>query len=846
MPETTAGKKGKDLVIVESPAKAKTINKYLGPNYVVRASVGHVRDLPKKGMGVDLETFIPEYEIIEGKGKVITELKKLAKDAGTVWLATDLDREGEAIAWHIKEALKLKDDRVKRVIFNAITKAEIDKAFQNAGVLNMDRVNAQQARRILDRVVGFEISPVLWRKVARGLSAGRVQSVSVRLVVEREREIEAFVPDEYWKIGGIFSPKDDAALREAWGKYLADAGDEGRTKKDQQVWLGDHAAFSADLVEWAGSKFEATSAEQTRAVAEALGFVVEKVAEVENPGGKGPAATTKTLIGRLGETPPFSIDKIEKKRTKSRPSAPFITSTMQQAASSRVGFGASRAMRVAQTLYEAGHITYMRTDSTNLSAEAVKMARMFIQNTFGDRYLPDSPNVYTSRNKNAQEAHEAIRPTDVVLTPERAKKDLGPDEHKLYKLIYERFLACQMTPAEFDQTAISIVAETSAGRAVFRATGRKLVFDGFMRVSGVSSEDQLLPDLAEKQPVFAVNVQPGQHFTSPPPRYTEASLVKELEARGIGRPSTYASIIDTIQKREYVLQMDRRFYATLLGKVVTDKLMQAFPQIMDIGFTADMEDKLDGIEDHKTDWIELLKDFYGPFHDGIGAALENLEHAGGAPSPYIDEETGAKLVYRIGKNGFFLAAEDREINVTKPVDAFGVPTVRETSEFNCPLSGDPMIRRKGRFGEFLGCSGYPDCQFIVALDKKTGEPVAPKVEPIETTITDEKEGKAMLLRNSKRGPFLGSINFPKNRSTIQVKKLTEEQKVYIESLLPELRRRTQEAYERVGKMTGKPADSYGSLPELTIPREEAKPKAKKKVAKKRTAKKSSKKVAATA
>ena len=843
MPEKTAAKKGKDLVIVESPAKAKTINKYLGDAYVVRASVGHVRDLPKKGMGVDLETFVPEYEIIEGKGKVITELKKLAKDAGTVWLATDLDREGEAIAWHIKEALNLKDDRVKRVIFNAITKAEIDKAFQNAGVLNMDRVNAQQARRILDRVVGFEISPVLWRKVARGLSAGRVQSVSVRLVVEREREIEAFVPDEYWKIGGIFSPKQDVALREAWGKYLADAGDEGRTKKDQQTWLGDHDAFSADLVEFAGDKFEATSAEQTRDVAAALGFVVEKIESVENPGGKGPAATTKTLIGRLGETPPFSIDKIEKKRTKSRPPGPFITSTLQQAASSRVGFGASRAMRVAQTLYEAGHITYMRTDSTNLSAEAVKMARTFIGNTFGDRYLPDSPNVYASRNKNAQEAHEAIRPTDVVLTPERAKKDLGPDEHKLYKLIYERFLACQMTPAEFDQTAISIAAETPAGRAVFRATGRKLVFDGFMRVSGVSSEDQLLPELAEKQPVFAVDVQPGQHFTSPPPRYTEASLVKELEARGIGRPSTYASIIDTIQKREYVLQIDRRFYATLLGKVVTDKLMQAFPQIMDIGFTADMEDKLDGIEDHKTDWIELLKDFYGPFHDGIGAALENLEHAGGAPSPYVDEETGAKLVYRIGKNGFFLAAEDREINVTKPVDAFGVPTVMEKSEFNCPLSGDAMIRRKGRFGDFLGCSGYPDCQFIVPIDKKTGEPAAPKVEPIETTVTDEKEGKPMLLRNSKRGPFLGSINFPKNRSTIQVRKLPEEQKLYIESLLPELRKRTEEAYKLVSKMTGKPPESYGQLPDLEVPREEPKPAAKKKVAKK---KKAAKKVAAKA
>ena len=735
MAEPTNGStKKKDLVIVESPAKAKTINKYLGPNYVVKASVGHVRDLPRKGMGVDLETFVPDYEIIEGKGKVVTELKKLAKDAETVWLATDLDREGEAIAWHIKEALKLKDDRVKRVIFNAITKAEIDKAFAKPGVIDIDRVNAQQARRILDRVVGFEISPVLWRKVARGLSAGRVQSVAVRLVVDREREIEAFVPDEYWKIGGVFTADFVPGLREAWREFLTSG--EARAapaKKEQQKWLGGRGAFAADLVEFGGSKFEATDAEAARTTAEALGLKVEKVEETDNPDGKGPAKTLRAVVGTLGETPDFAVSKIEKKRTRSRPPGPFITSTMQQAASSRLGFGASRAMRVAQTLYEGGHITYMRTDSTNLSADAVKMARTFIQNNFGDRYLPEKPVVYASRNKSAQEAHEAIRPTDAAATPRNMEKNLGPDEAKLYRLIYERFVACQMTPAEFDQTAVSIAADTPGGRAVFRATGRKLVFDGFMRVSGVTSDDQLLPDLAEEQAVHAVDVMPSQHFTSPPPRFTEASLVKELESLGIGRPSTYAAIIDTIQKREYVLQQNRAFYATLLGKVVTDKLMQAFPDIMDVGFTAKMEDELDGIEDHTTDWTKLLKDFYGPFHAGIGEALEKLEHAGGMASPYVDEETGAKLVYRIGKNGFFLAAEDREVNVTKPVDAFGKPTVREESGFNCPKSGDPMIRRKGRFGEFLGCSGYPECQVIMPVGKD-GEPMPPKVEPVETTI----------------------------------------------------------------------------------------------------------------
>ncbi|MEL7239688.1 MAG: DNA topoisomerase, partial [Planctomycetota bacterium] len=365
--KTKAAKTGPDLVIVESPAKAKTINQYLGNGYVVKASVGHVRDLPRKGMGVDLETFIPEYEIIEGKNKVITDLKKHAKNAETVWLATDLDREGEAIAWHVKEALKLPDDRCKRVIFNAITKSEIDKAFANAGELNIDRVNAQQARRILDRVVGFEISPVLWRKVARGLSAGRVQSVAVRLVVEREREIEAFIPDEYWKIGGIFTPDELGSLPDDWRKWLAEGEDGKRSQKDQKKWLGDHSAFAADLVEWKGDKFEPENAEAAKEVAEALGLVVEKIDETDNPEGKGPQATLKTIVGKLGDAPPFEIEKIETKRTSRRPRAPFITSTMQQAASSRLGFAASRAMRVAQTLYEAGHITYMRTDSTNLS-----------------------------------------------------------------------------------------------------------------------------------------------------------------------------------------------------------------------------------------------------------------------------------------------------------------------------------------------------------------------------------------------------------------------------------------------------------------------------------------------
>ena len=839
---------GKHLVIVESPAKAKTINQYLGDKYVVRASMGHVRDLPRKGMGVDLETFEPEYEIIEGKGKVITELRKLAKDAPTVYLATDLDREGEAIAWHLKEALKLSDDRVERVIFNAITKDDIQKAFQNPGHLNMDRVNAQQARRILDRVVGFEISPVLWKKVARGLSAGRVQSVAVRLVVEREREIEAFVPDEYWKISGVFTPTQQDGLRDAYAKWYGEASakndrGDGPTKAALQDFMKDRQSFLTELVEFGGTKFAADDVEAARKVAEAVGFVVEDVKTVENPDGKGPQARLTSLIGRVGEGRDFRIKGIETKRTTSRPSAPFITSTLQQAASSRLSFGAQKAMRTAQTLYEAGHITYMRTDSTELSPTAIDMARRFIDNNFGPQYLPKSGNPWKTKKKNAQEAHEAIRPTDVAFTPASADKKLGPDDAKLYRLIYNRFLASQMTNAQFDNTTILVACDTDQGEAVFRGNGRKLVFDGFMRVTGVTSDDQLLPELAEGQDVFPVAVEPRQHFTSPPARYNEASLIKELESLGIGRPSTYASIVETIQKREYVIQQQRRFFATLLGKVVTDKLMQGFPDILDVGFTADMEDKLDTIEEQATDWVKLLKDFYGPFHGEVDGALEKLDHAGGMASPYVDEETGTPLVYRISKGGFFLAAEDRELKITKPVDEFGVPKVIEESEFNCPKCGRGMIKRKGRFGDFLGCSGYgekdeagePSCQLIVGLDKE-GQPLPPKLPPIETTVPCEKCGGEMVLRDSKRGPFLGCGKFPKCRSTKMVKNLPEDQIAYIEAKLPELRAGIAANRELAAKMTGKDPESFGRLPELTIPRLEKKA-AKKKTAKKKKAKK---------
>jgi len=811
-----AKKSGKHLVIVESPAKAKTINKYLGDGYVVRASMGHVRDLPSSGMGVDLETFVPDYEVLDSRAKVIGELKKLVKDADQIYLATDLDREGEAIAWHLKEALSIPDERAQRVIFNAITKSEIQKAFQHPHKIDIDRVNAQQARRILDRIVGYEISPLLWRKVAKGLSAGRVQSVAVRLIVERDREIDAFTPEEYWKIAAVFTADGAAAgkLAGQWDEFLNKTDNGVRTKVERDAWLREHKSFMAELVELAGKKFEPNNVADARKAAELLGLAVQEQKTVDDPEGKGPAEHLTTLNGRLGKLPAFTVEGIEKKRVLSRPSAPFITSTLQQAASSRLSLGAQRTMRIAQTLYEAGHITYMRTDSTNLSAEAIGMARGYINKEFGARYLPDKANVYASSNKSAQEAHEAIRPTDAGLTPEAARNKLSPDESRLYQLIWNRFVACQMAPAEFDQTSVTIATTTTGGKALFRASGRKLVFDGFMRVTGVASEDQLLPELAVSKPVFPIQIDPSQHFTQPPARFTEATLVKELERLGIGRPSTYASIIQTIQDREYVEQIERRFHATMLGGIVTDKLIQAFPEIMNVQFTAGMELKLDAIEEQHLDWIKLLKDFYGPFHEAVDGALDKLDHAGGSPSPYKCDKCGKPMVYRISKNGFFLSCSDYpQCDGIRSVDKQGKPKLQEKSEFKCPKCGRDMIKRKGRFGEFLGCSGYsvktadgkPSCDVIVNLDKD-GKPLPPKTK-IATEVKCEKCGSPMILRDSKRGPFLGCSAFPKCRATRQVAKLAEADMKLVEPLIPLLKEDAAKARELAAKLTGQSGEA---------------------------------------
>jgi len=789
---------GKHLVIVESPAKARTINKYLGTGYVVKASVGHVRDLPKrnpKGVkapvpGVDVEhDFEPTYEVIKGKGKTVTELKRAAKAASDVWLATDLDREGEAIAWHLVEALKVPEDKAKRVVFNAITKDAIQAAFEHPRSIDVDKVNAQQARRILDRIVGYQVSPLLWKKVAGGLSAGRVQSVAVRLIVEREREIDAFNPDEYWKITGYFTPDQDqqAQLAEQWNQWLADAPERKlvgrtireRTIREKNAWLNEHRCISAELVEVDGERFDPKNVDDALNIAERIGLQVEEKQETEDPKAKGPAKHRVNIVGSVAaDQPDWKIRSITTKRTRSRPYPPYITSTLQQQAANQLGFAAQTTMRIAQQLYEGveikGHgsvglITYMRTDSTYLSNEAIGSARKYIGDSYGDKYLPEKPNYYKSSNKSAQEAHEAIRPTDVRLSPDdkTVKASLDDRQLKLYRLIWQRFVACQMTPAQWDSTAVLLGAKCSGTDVVFKCTGRHLVFDGFYRAIGVPnvSDDLVLPKLEEDQPLAAVDLNPTQHFTSPPPRYTEASLVKKLEAEGIGRPSTYASIIQVIQNRKYVEKISNRFHATDLGEVVTDKLIEGFPKIMDVGYTRWMEEELDAVEEQHHDWVGFLKKFYGPFQENLDKAHEAMSHAKAEtqPAPYECPECGGKTMYRFGKNGRFLScANYPDCKYAAPIDREGKPQEPELTEVACPDCGKPMLLRKGRFGPFLSCSGYPDCKGIVNIDRK-GFVTPPKVPPLETDLPCPKCEAPLNLRNGKRGPWLSCSNFPKCR-----------------------------------------------------------------------------------
>jgi len=798
---------GKQLVIVESPAKARTINKYLGKDYVVMASVGHVRDLPGKNPkgvkdpvpGVDLDhNFKPTYQIIKGKNKTVKELKRAAKDASGIWLATDLDREGEAIAWHLAESLGIKPELSNRVVFNAITKNAIEKAFKNPRLIDMDKVNAQQARRILDRIVGYQVSPLLWKKVAGGLSAGRVQSVALRLIVERELEIEAFLPSEYWKITGYFTTQAEKAvsLGEALRQWLAEAPEKtngrktnGRTIHEKNRWLAEHESLAADLVEIAGEKFDPKDIASATEALQLAGFQIDEKAETQNPNAKGPARNLIRLEGHMINGPAWSVKSIRTKRTKSRPFAPFITSTLQQAAANQLDFTAQITMRTAQALYEGvpisgmgsvGLITYMRTDSTHISGEAVKMARDYIHNNFGEAYLPKSPNLFASSNKSAQEAHEAIRPTDIQLTPERVRQSLNARQFKLYKIIWERFVACQMTDAQWDSTTVLISGTSGGKELVFKATGRVLVFDGYYRIAGMpsTSDEAVLPRLTNEQALATLHMYPAQNFTLPPPRYTEASLVKKLEAEGIGRPSTYAQIIQVIQGRKYIEKIRNRFHATDLGKVVTGKLIEAFPEILEVGYTRDMEQQLDDIEEKHADWAQMLHHFYGPFRVSLDAAYNGMEHAKAEtqPAPHTCPDCGGATVYRFGKNGRFLScANYPKCKYAAPIDKEGNPVSAQHTDVACPKCNSPLQLRKGRFGPFLSCPRYPECDGIVNLDKK-GCISPPKVPPLLTDLTCPNCEAPLNLRRGARGPWLSCSAFPKCRGRLGWKTLEEKAK----------------------------------------------------------------------
>ncbi|MBN2455594.1 MAG: type I DNA topoisomerase [Sedimentisphaerales bacterium] len=745
----------KSLVIVESPAKAKTINKYLGSDFDVKSSMGHIRDLPISRLGVDIENgFEPTYVVSRGKERTVRSLKAAAKKCSDLYLATDLDREGEAIAWHLAQLLGISEEKTYRVIFNAITKSAITRAFSDAGKINMDKVMAQQARRILDRIVGYQISPLLWKKIARGLSAGRVQSVAVKMIVEREREIRQFEPEEYWLIPAVFTADLKNDYAQQWQRFIAADTPDSKAPAltEQNKWLAEHNAFRAQLIEIGGRKFKVSERKGAEQIFDAL-----KKAE-------------------------FKIVDLESKQSLSRPGAPFITSTIQQAASNQLGFAAKRTMRVAQQLYEGldlgsmgslGLITYMRTDSTHIADEAVKEVRNYIGSHFGKDYLPLKPNKYSSK-KTAQQAHEAIRPTDVDLTPPDIKQFLSDEQFKLYELIWRRFVACQMAPAKWDVTNIKITAETSCGTCFYKAGGRVLIFDGYSRVWPVTSEQQRLPAVKPGQKLAVVDLKAEQHFTKPPARYNEASLVKSLEREGIGRPSTYATIISTIQERGYVEQTNRKFFATDLGQIVTDKLSEYFPKIMDIAFTRHMEEQLDEIEEQHLDWLVVLKEFYGPFKQNLDVAGEQMKHAKAetSPSEYECPKCGQKLVYRFGKKGRFLSCSAYpKCKFACPCDRDGKMVKEKTSEHKCPVCGKGMVYKSGRYGPFLGCSDYPACKTTLKLDKQ-GNVLPAKPAPEKTGIRCYKckQGE-LVIRQSKKGSFLGCNRFPKCRTIVSIKKL---------------------------------------------------------------------------
>ncbi|OQZ02875.1 MAG: DNA topoisomerase I [Candidatus Brocadia sp. UTAMX2] len=717
----------KNMVIVESPAKAKTIGKYLGSSFFVCSSMGHVRDLPEKKLSVDIENnFTPEYKIIPSRKKLISELLAGAKKADAIYLASDLDREGEAIAWHLTQALGIPDEKAKRVTFNEITKDAILEAFNHPSSINMAKVNAQQARRILDRIVGYQISPLLWKKISKGLSAGRVQSVAVRLIVEREREIRDFKPQEYWKI--------TAELKTIAGEKPGDA-----------------KTFKAILQKLNNETIEIKNEPQATDI----------VSELQKAG--------------------YSVANVKKQTKRNNAPPPFTTSLLQQQASTRLQFTAKKTMLIAQQLYEGidlgregavGLITYMRTDSFHISEQAITSCRKLIAESYGNNYLPEKPNLHASDKKGTQGAHEAIRPTTVEYTPESIRDSLTKDQYKLYELIWNRFIASQMKPALYAVTDVEIVTQSATDSGddakappkeyLLKARGRELLFDGHTRVSGheMEKDEQILPTLEKDQKLELLAVVPTQHFTQPPPRFSEASLVKTLEKMGIGRPSTYAAIISTIQDRGYVKQEKRAFYATELGILVTEKLIEHFAKIMDVKFTSHMEDELDKIEDEKVGWLKVLKEFYEPFKIDLEKAVGEMKSVKGTPEESNQKCTlcGQPMVIRWGRHGKFLGCSGfPTCKSTLPLDEKGEPSPPETTDQKCEKCGSAMVVKTSRHGKFLACSAYPTCKNTKSLGGETT-----KVEPTDEKC--EKCGSPMVIRSSKRGRFMGCSAYPKCRN----------------------------------------------------------------------------------
>ncbi len=711
----------KNLVIVESPAKARTLEKYLGRDFQVKASVGHIVDLPKSKLGVDIKKgFAPDFHVIQGKKKVVEELRKAAKGKEKIYLASDPDREGEAIAWHIADQIGEDHHQIHRVLINEITRKAVQQAIANPQELDRKKFDAQVARRILDRLVGYQISPILWDKVRRGLSAGRVQSVAVRMVCDREKEIRAFVSEEYWSLTALL---------------------EGKVKP----------SFEARLVQWQGKK-------------------------VDNKKSRLEQEPVVRQIMKSLEKPSWVIGGVEKKERRRFPTPPFVTSKLQQEASRKLGFQPKRTMQIAQRLYEGielgsegsvGLITYMRTDSTRVSADALNGVRQFIQGQYGKDYLPEKPATYRSK-KGAQDAHEAIRPTSLEYTPERVRRYLRRDAFALYSLIWSRFVASQMVPARFDQTVFDI----PVGEAVFRATGQQLKFDGFMKVymegkddkaddsdEEEQVEDGTLPDLHNGDRLTLLSLEPRQHFTQPPPRYSQATLIKELDEQGIGRPSTYAAILSNILERNYVVLDERRTLApTELGLLVTDLLVDSFPDILNAEFTAGMESVLDKIEEGKEDWRKAMKRFYTSFARDLKKAKSEMRDVKRQEVPTdIDcEKCGAKMVVKWGRNGEFLACPKYpECKNTKNFTRDADGKIQEAEEVQvdeaCEKCGRPMQLRWGKYGRFIGCSGYPECKNMRPLEKPVN---------LEIRCPECKEGN-IYEKKSRRGKvFYGCDRYP--------------------------------------------------------------------------------------